>query len=197
MPKQVDHDLRREDLAKAAYKVIAKRGLAAATMRDVSTASGWSSGAIVHYLPSKDEILLAAAGYSLKRVQARVDAVRGKAKGLAALRLANLDMLPFDDEMTGFRRIWLSLWERAEHNPAISRFMSERYDYSRQASSALIREAQEMGEIPLEVNAEDAAGVLVAVGDGISIQILVCGDAVPAEQHVTSLERCIQQMLRH
>ena len=105
MPKHVDHDLRREDLAKAAYKVIARRGLAAATMRDVSTAAGWSSGAIVHYLSSKDDLLLAAARYSFARTRVRMQAIRAQHKGIAALRLVNRGMLPFGDEMVGLRRM--------------------------------------------------------------------------------------------
>jgi AcrR family transcriptional regulator len=49
-------DERREQLLKAALKVFARRGLAAAKISDIASAAGLSHGLVYHYFSSKDEI---------------------------------------------------------------------------------------------------------------------------------------------
>ena len=60
VPKEVDHQARRRELADAACAVIGRHGLAGATLAQVAGESGWSIGAIRYYFPSKDELLAAA-----------------------------------------------------------------------------------------------------------------------------------------
>jgi AcrR family transcriptional regulator len=50
MPKKVDHDKRRADIAVAAFRVIGRKGVAGATIRDIARETGYSVGAIVHYI---------------------------------------------------------------------------------------------------------------------------------------------------
>ena len=73
MPKQVDHDKRRLAFAAAAYRVIARRGLAGATVREIAKEAGFTTGALVHYFPSKDEILIRASEYGALIVRKRME----------------------------------------------------------------------------------------------------------------------------
>ena len=58
MPKVVDIDERRAELAAAAAQLIARAGVGAATMRDVAAEAGWTTGALTHYFADKRELLL-------------------------------------------------------------------------------------------------------------------------------------------
>ena len=49
MPKVVDHDERREDVAEAAWRVIGRDGLEGATLREISREAGFTTGVIQHY----------------------------------------------------------------------------------------------------------------------------------------------------
>ena len=60
MPKEVDHDARRRELADAASRVIARNGLSATTLAQVAEESGWSIGSIRYYFPNKDELIASA-----------------------------------------------------------------------------------------------------------------------------------------
>lgn len=51
---------RREQIVEAARALFAERGFSRTTMADVVAASGLSTGAVYHYFPSKDELVLAA-----------------------------------------------------------------------------------------------------------------------------------------
>ena len=42
MPKDVDHDARREELLEAVWRVIARDGMERATIRAIAKETGWS-----------------------------------------------------------------------------------------------------------------------------------------------------------
>ena len=75
MPKVVDHDERRQDFIKAAYKTILESGLANTTVRAVAKKAGYTTGALVHYFGDKDELIRLALDYSGEQVRARMQTV--------------------------------------------------------------------------------------------------------------------------
>ncbi len=67
MPKVVDGDERRVELANAAIRVIARAGLGAATVREVAAEAGWTTGGLTHYFADKRELLKYTLSVSLER----------------------------------------------------------------------------------------------------------------------------------
>src|ERR1700722_4310271 len=106
MPKKVDHDTRRADIAMAAFRVIGRKGVARATIRDIARESGYSVGAIVHYITSRDHILLQAAEYSKLTIRARMEGAEADHAGFEALRRVVHEGLPVSAEMIGHWKIW-------------------------------------------------------------------------------------------
>ena len=60
MPKVVDHEERRSVIASAAADLIAEVGIEAATMKGIAVRAYVTTGAVTHYVDSKDEVILAA-----------------------------------------------------------------------------------------------------------------------------------------
>ena len=58
--RKVDHDSRREEVAGAAARLIAEKGLEALTTRALAKSLGCSIGVLSHYFSSKEEIVIAA-----------------------------------------------------------------------------------------------------------------------------------------
>lgn len=56
MPKIVDHDQYRKELLSKCLGVIAEKGYAAITMRQIAEGLGVSTGTLYHYFPSKDSL---------------------------------------------------------------------------------------------------------------------------------------------
>jgi AcrR family transcriptional regulator len=56
MPKIVDHDRYRKELLSQCLGVIAEKGYAAITMRQIAEGLGVSTGTLYHYFPSKDSL---------------------------------------------------------------------------------------------------------------------------------------------
>ena len=57
MPKIVDHDARRVDLARAAAAVARRDGIDEVTVRNVASQAGVSAGALRHYFPRQADLL--------------------------------------------------------------------------------------------------------------------------------------------
>ena len=74
MPKIVDHEERRDELAAAVWRLASREGLDALTLRAVAAEAGWSTGALAHYFADKEELLLFAFETVADRVGRRVAA---------------------------------------------------------------------------------------------------------------------------
>src|SRR6187551_3602304 len=97
MPKVVDVEQRRSELADAVARVIARSGLEAASMRRVAAEAGWTTGTLVHYFTNKRELLQFTLETSLerRRVQ-RFD--RASLRPAEAIRRTLESALPLDEE---------------------------------------------------------------------------------------------------
>lgn len=57
MPKRVDHQERKREIAEALFQIAAARGLQAVTLRAVAAAAGISMNLVQYYFPTKEEML--------------------------------------------------------------------------------------------------------------------------------------------
>jgi AcrR family transcriptional regulator len=57
MPKIVDHDIYRDELAMKCFDLFARKGYTAVTMREIAYELGVSTGTLYHYFPNKMAIL--------------------------------------------------------------------------------------------------------------------------------------------
>ena len=74
MPKIVDWDARRDEILSATWRVIARDGIARATIRSIAREAGCSRGILAHYFDDKADILGSALVMSHRRVVARMEA---------------------------------------------------------------------------------------------------------------------------
>lgn len=68
MPKQIDHEKRRKQIAEATWRVILERGMEGASARNIAKEAGLSLGALRHYFSTQDELL----AFAMKLVQEKV-----------------------------------------------------------------------------------------------------------------------------
>ncbi|MER5673584.1 TetR family transcriptional regulator [Pseudonocardia alni] len=87
MPKRVDHEQRRGEIADAAWRLIAEHGPDAVTLRDVSAALGVAHGAPAHYFAGRAAIVECAFRRALDDLDARVARRAAGLSGVAALHV--------------------------------------------------------------------------------------------------------------
>ncbi|MGH8277414.1 MAG: TetR family transcriptional regulator, partial [Steroidobacteraceae bacterium] len=60
MPKIVDHDQRRDEIALVACRVVATHGFDQATIVRIAREAGYTTGMVAHYFDTKQQIIIAA-----------------------------------------------------------------------------------------------------------------------------------------
>lgn len=183
MARVVDHDERREIFAAAALRVIMRDGVPGLTVREVAREAGFTTGALTHYFQSKDQLLIQASELSSRLVRERMSRAERAPSALEAIRRVVALALPLTPERRGYWRIWVGYWERSSYDSDVARVMGLRYDEWRDRLARLLARAQQDGAVAADVDVQHAAQSLVALIDGIGVQVLLgVGRIPPARQ---------------
>ena len=166
----------REDVLAAAMGMIAERGLEQLTMAALGREVGMSSGHLLYYFHSKDELLLQALEWS----EGRLGAERGRllTRSAATVRErvdAYVDLYVPDGHRDPHWTLWLEVWNRSQSAAA------DAVARDRQAAIegvwhrdlvALIAEGVSRGEFRA-VDPDRFAARLRALLDGFSIHVAI------------------------
>lgn len=175
MPKKVDRTVRREAFLAAAYSMIKKHGISGVTARGVAAEAGFTTGALVHYVKSMDELLVEASEFAARDVRANMLEVEELPNALEALRGVLYLALASDADKRGNWNFFLGFWERSVHNAAVRKITHLRYEEWLKRLSRLIRRAKDEGHVGADVDVTLAARAAMALIDGIAIQVLRSG----------------------
>lgn len=175
MPKKVDRTVRREAFLAAAYRMIKKHGISGVTARAVAAEAGFTTGALVHYVKSMDELLVEASEFAARDVRANMLAVEEISDPLEALRGVLYLALASDADKRGNWNFFLGFWERSVHNAAVRKITHLRYEEWLKRLSGLIRRAKAEGKVDASVDVTLAARSAMALIDGIAIQVMRSG----------------------
>jgi AcrR family transcriptional regulator len=114
VPKIVDHDERRDEIAIAACRAIAKRGLESVTLSDIAKEAGRTTGMLAHYYDNKWDLILGALRFMHVRLEQRLSQrLNGKTTLLELLQ----DALPTNAEHRAEAAAWLAFWTFAANRP--------------------------------------------------------------------------------
>jgi AcrR family transcriptional regulator len=188
MPKDVDHDERREELLEAVWRVIARDGMERATMRTIALETGWSTGVLGHYFADKDDILGSALRLALERIAARWDVKLEDLTGLRALHELVLDNLPLDDERELETKFLMNYWSREIRGGDVPR-PARRGPQLIDLLTELARDGQDAGEIAGDEAPQDIAERLLGLIDGFSLHALLDPQRLTRERQISLVQR--------
>ncbi|MEO8811748.1 MAG: TetR/AcrR family transcriptional regulator [Caulobacteraceae bacterium] len=179
----------------AALRVIMRAGVGGLTIREVAKEAGFTTGALTHYFTSKDQVLIEASEYSAKMVRPRMERAGRDKSALAGLRKIIGESLPINPVTRGYWRVWVGFWERASYNTDVARVMRARYDEWRGRLAGAIRRAQSEGEAVAGFDPDLAAQELVALVDGIGVQVLLRSGRIPVARQWRIIDSWIEGMV--
>ncbi|MET7386694.1 TetR/AcrR family transcriptional regulator [Streptomyces sp. NPDC005385] len=163
----------REEVLAAAMEMIAERGLEKLTMAALGHEVGMSSGHLLYYFRSKDELLLRTLEWS----EGRLGAERGRllaARGTTRERLdAYVDLYVPDGHRDPHWTLWLEVWNRSQNaaDDARERQVAIEGAWHRDLV-ALLAEGISRGEFRA-VDPDRLAARLRALLDGFSIHVAI------------------------
>ncbi|GII80225.1 transcriptional regulator [Sphaerisporangium rufum] len=181
MPKIVDHEQRRRELAEAVWRVIARDGVAEVSMRTVAAEAGWSSGALRHYFSTRDGLLAFACELVIERVTERITALRHTGTPREAVRAILLETMPVDAERRAEASVAFAFVALGLTDAELAEVKRLSFTGMYELCLRLVTEMANIGALaephpPLETSARR----LHAVVDGLTLHVLA-GHLTPAE----------------
>jgi AcrR family transcriptional regulator len=119
MPKLVDREQRREELAAALWRLVRRDGIEAASLRRVATEAGWSTGSLRHYFATQSELLAFAMELVVQRVTGRVGRLWPSDDPRETAERLLHEVLPLDGERHAEMQVWLAFTARSLVEPEL------------------------------------------------------------------------------
>ncbi len=156
----------------AVWQLIVDDGLPGITIRRIAERSGWSSGAVRHYLPNREAILDAAAQRVGEVIEQRLRAVPPSVQPREAITAVLEAVLPTDEVMVLASRVWLAFVGQAASDPSMADAQGIIYRDLNALLVELLDWAVTQGLLA-EGGSAAAARDLQALVDGLTVHILL------------------------
>jgi AcrR family transcriptional regulator len=194
VPKRVDHEERRRQIADALVRTAATRGLHAAGMREVAAEAGVSLRLVQYYFGTKEELLLAAMQYLAARFSERVlararltkaGASGGPASPRDVIAAILTEGLPADDERRTFTIVYTAYLALSLTDPALAIApLIKNSGAVTDVVAAQLRAAQAAGDMPAHLDPDLEAVSLLTMSAGLGTSVLGGQSSVEQAQAV-------------
>jgi len=188
VPKRVDHEERRRQIADALLRTAATRGLHATGMREVAAEAGVSLRLVQYYFGTKEELLLYAmqqlAARFSERAMARISRLKETGDPVSprdVIAAILTEGLPGDEEGRTFTVLYTAYFALSLTDPALAIGPLTRNSTAViDAVAAQLRTAQAAGETPAGLDPDLEAFSLLAMSAGLGTSVLG-GQSSPAQ----------------
>jgi AcrR family transcriptional regulator len=162
-PERKSSDERRDEIVRATLRVVAVKGFAGVTLREVATEVGVVHGLIRHYFSTRDDLVAAAFDFAVTSELASDRAMLDGLEPVAALA-GWLASTPEDHY-----RVWIDAWSEAGRTPALAAALDRHHRDCERILTTIIERVVDAG---LGASANPAADsrLLTAVADGVAVQ---------------------------
>ncbi|GAA5179610.1 TetR family transcriptional regulator C-terminal domain-containing protein [Rugosimonospora acidiphila] len=173
MPKVVDHEVRRRELAEALWRVTVRDGVADVSIRSVAAEAGWSSGALRHYFSTRAELLAFACQQVIDEVTSRVSTMRRTGSARQAVSDTLLQTMPADTTRHTEASIAFAFLALGLSDPELARVQRLHFSSMYELCLQLLRHLDAENALTQgHVTLENLAHRLHALVDGLSVHVL-------------------------
>jgi AcrR family transcriptional regulator len=188
VPKRVDHEERRRQIAEALLRTAATRGLHATGMREVAAEAGVSLRLVQYYFGTKEELLLYAmqqlAARFSERAMARISKIRETGEPVSprdVIAAILTEGLPADDERRTFTVLYTAYFALSLTDPALAIGpLARNSTVVIDVVAAQLRTAQAAGSTPACLDPDLEAFGLLAMSAGLGTSV-IGGQSTPAQ----------------
>jgi AcrR family transcriptional regulator len=179
VPKRVDHEERRRQIATAVWRIAATRGLPAATLREVAAEAGVSMRLVQYYFATKERLIVYAfeqvAATLGGRMRARFAALGRTPTPAEVVRTVLLEVIPYDEESRLLSRVHAAYYAAALTDPALASASPapNPQDSVENVIAAQLRAGQAAGQVSPGVDPDLEARTLAALAAGLASTIHV------------------------
>lgn len=190
MPKHVDHEERRQTIATATWKVIADKGMEAATVRAIAEAAGLSLGALRYYFKTQEELIGFTLELVKERVQKRIQAILEQqlSPEESTLRIL-LELIPHNEETFQEMSVWFQFMIGVNQ-----RKFSPESDDMLQGITLMMTQLEQHGHLKQELDMEVEIERLRALVDGLALHAMFSPEKYTAEKLTRILQAHLNEI---
>ena len=177
MTRHEDPKARRRQIARAVWSLAARRGLEAATLRNVAAEAGVSMGLVQHHFASKEQMLLYACEHLVELAEEGMHRLLAETAEPGSPRLViravAVQTLPLTEQQRMGAGVWLAFLTRAVRDADLATFIRGAWDGTHALLTEQMHAAQARGELVTGVDPEAESTALLSTVDGLVSHLLV------------------------
>ena len=180
--RRKDQTARRRQLVEAARQVLLERGAVGVRVKDIAERAGLAPSSVLYYYPRLDALLLEVSREAINRYGVRrADTVRALSDPTDQLRLTLHLGVPTgpDDEQS---RLLYELDAFTGSSPAFAVLTASYFDRQVMLYQTILERGASRGDFRLAAGAELVARGLVALEDGLGLQVVLGHPALDAAE---------------
>lgn len=185
MPKIVDHEKRRDEIALVACRVVAECGFEQTTIARIARAAGYTTGMVAHYFETKQDIIIAALRLMLRRIDERLlRNSEGERPDLLALLM---ETLPVDEERYIECAFWTAFWGQITADKRLKRISAWVHrEYQRLFERCLSRAWPEWPQWQKDAR-ESVLRSIMTFMNGLTASVVASRGDWPAEEQIEQM----------
>lgn len=196
MPKIVDHQIRKEQLAEAAWKVIRREGLDKLSVRRVADEAGISLGSLRHYFETQAELLTFSMRLLSKRVNERIQKLTYTDDMRRNMEMVIAELLPLDEERMAEAELWLSYVGKVISDPAIRELSLEVHDELYAGFRQMLDTLINLNLLKDGIDPGEESKLLHALVDGLVVHRVMVPERIGAGEIQQMVSRHLDRIFR-
>jgi len=192
MPKIVDHDQRRDEIALVACRVVAENGFDQATIVRIAREAGYTTGMVAHYFDTKQDIVIAALRLILRRIEERL--TRPSPDSRTDLLTVLTEALPVDGQRYIECAFWTAFWGQVSADKRLKRINAWVHrEYMRLFERCLSTAWPHWTRLPSGTREQVLRSVVTFI-NGITASAVVSQSDWPAARQIEQLRLQLQML---
>jgi len=185
---------RRDQVAQATWRVIARDGLDRTSMRAIAQELGCTTGVLTHYFRDKDALLDFALSSIVSQLRLATDGA--DIKDLGVVRDLLDQILPTDASTKTWWKVWLSFTVAVMANPRQAANHAKLYSDLRAFWTLVFARLRERGRLPASVDPALEAEMLLCLVDGIGVHALISPRTLTAKRQLEIVDAYLARLAR-
>jgi len=186
MPKIVDHDERRDQIALVACRVVAENGFDQATIVRIAREAGYTTGMVAHYFDTKQDIIIAALRLILRRIEERLT------KPSTDLLTVLSEGLPIDEQRFIECAFWTAFWGQVSADKKLKRINAWVHREYMRLFERCLSEGWEIWEQLSPATREQVLRSVVTFINGVTASAVASQSDWPAAKQIEQLRLQLQ-----
>ncbi|KEQ26507.1 TetR/AcrR family transcriptional regulator [Paenibacillus tyrfis] len=195
MPKIVNHEERREQLAEAVWRIIRREGLEGVSVRSVAEEAGISLGSLRHYFDSQSALLAFSMRLVAERIKKRIQSLPQDGDPRENIETIIGQIVPLDEDRLAESQIWIAFSTFALTEPGLMPLSREIHDSLRGVFRKIFESLGQSQLLKPGLDTEMEAKRFHALVDGLVVHGVIASEVVRAEEIAGIIARHLDSLL--